>query len=65
MTNLALLVVGVFAAFAPGVGVTRPAERRLLNHVWVLQKLQSERVIKRGMEVATLRFNPDHTVTGT
>lgn len=63
MTNLALLVVGVFAAFSSGV--THPAGRGPSDHIWVLQKLQSERAIKRGMDVATLRFNPDHTVTGT
>ncbi|MGY2733813.1 hypothetical protein [Sphingomonas sp. UYP23] len=65
MTNLALLVVGMFAVLAPDAGVTRPTEREPSDHVWVLQKLPSERVIKRGMEVATLRFNPDHTVTGS
>ncbi|WP_457355795.1 META domain-containing protein [Sphingomonas sp. UYP23] len=62
---MALLVVGVLAAFAPDAGVTHPAERGPSDHVWILQKLQSERVIKRGLEIATLRFNPDHTVTGT
>lgn len=65
MTNLALLVVGIFAAFASDAGVTHPAERGPSDHVWVLQKLQNERVIRRGVEVATLRFNSDHTVTGT
>lgn len=65
MAKRALLVVGMFAAFAPDAGVAHPAERGPSDHVWVLQKFQDERVIKRGMEVATLRFNSDHTVTGT
>lgn len=65
MKHKMVLIAGMLASCAPIYGSGRVDTPRMQGRVWALQRLQGERVAVRPENAATLRLNPDRTVSGT